>query len=149
MIFHKQWYKNDIKYVRDLHNGSLWLSHQEVCDKIGFKINFLDLLGIIKSTPKRWKQFLDDDMLDDEEFVFNIEKYPKSSKNIYKELVEYKTVYPVQYVYYWEKELNVEIDELDWIKTNIDCHKWAISKTIMMLLFSIEMQRYNDQCQVV
>ena len=55
--------------------------------------------------------------------MFNIENYPKSSKILYEEIVEGKTVYPVQYSHYWQRELNVKIDKLEWLKTYIDCHK--------------------------
>ena len=38
-----------------------------------------------------WKNFLEDDMLNDEEFVFNIENYPKSCKTLYiKKLLNIK-----------------------------------------------------------
>ena len=41
--------------------------------------------------------------------IYNIDTFPKTCKELYKETVEKKFIYPVQYANYWQKELNVYI----------------------------------------
>ena len=56
---------------------------------------------------------------------------------MYQNLLKPIVIIPEQYVLYWEKTLQVTIDEWDWYEHFTECLKWTISTKLRSFYFQI------------
>ena len=61
-------------------------------------------------------------------------------KNIYNKLILEKIVYPENYALYWADELNVYIDDIDWIEEYSQCVKWTVSAKLCSFFYQFRMR---------
>jgi len=105
--------------------------------KSGCNINFLDLLSVINCMPRHWKNQITSEEYEDH--VYTVEKLPLTCKCLYNELINKSSVYPERYVVFWQNELNVDIDELDWFEDYMDVFSWTVSTKLRSFLYQIRM----------
>jgi len=135
MIFNQKWYQCGIKYIKDLIIGNRWITHAELSDKIGIKINFLDLLSIEKAMPDGWKYHFTSNTVNILEYRADTTVF--SCKSLYIDIIKNKVELPECYLRHWENTLNTEIDIEYWFESFTDCFKWTCSSKLRSFLFQI------------
>jgi len=135
VIFHSNWYNHGIRYLRDLLDGDRFYTATELSDKYGLKINFLDLMGIISTIQKEWKNYFTTEPI--KECDYKIETTCFTCKMLYKEIIERRVEIPDSNIRQWEATLNIEIDDWDWLESFSDCFKWTTSTKLRSFMFQL------------
>jgi len=142
MIFNKKMYKAGIRYVKDIVKNGRFLYLNELAEIYDVNISFLEYGGIINAVPRGWKKYIVNNEVscEDEEYVFYVNKIELTCRSIYKEYIEKSYTLPEEYPMSWSRELNVYIDELDWIESYPECMKWTISTKLRSFYYQYRMK---------
>jgi len=140
-LFYKTWYDKGVRYIKDIFNeqGHKFMSIEEIKERYNIDTNFLEYGGLQNCIPKRWKVYIKNGEDINEEYVHKVERQPLNCKYIYNEITKCKFELPEKYADMWKNRLNVEFDELYWMESYIDCHKWTINTTLRSFYFQFRM----------
>jgi len=131
------WYTKGIKTVDDLILNNRWITPIELSEKFGLRINFLDLMGLIKSMPIYWNYHIANKNY--EICDYKINTIVLSCRQLYKILIDRDVIYPEKYAIYWSENLHIEVDELDWVESYVEVFKWTISTKLRSFFFQLRM----------
>jgi len=137
VFFKKSWYQHGIKTLEDLIVNNRWITPAELSTKTGLNINFLDLMGLIKSMPVYWNFHIENENY--ETCKYKIDTIELSCKQLYTSLIDKYVIYPEQYAFFWRDQLHIEIDELDWIENYIDVFNWTVSTKLRSFMYQLRM----------
>jgi len=142
LVFNKRLYQAGIRYIKDIVRKDKFLTTRELYELYHVEVSFLEYGGIINSIPKSWKVSIKNsyDLMDQYEYQFYLDKTVLSCKGIYMEYVKRIHTLPEEYPISWAKELNIDIDELDWIESYIDCLNWTISTKLRSFYYQFRMK---------
>jgi len=157
LFFFQQWYNKGIETVNDLIVQNRWIRYTELTSKTGLKINFLDLLSLIKCIPDDWKNNITND--DYEMCEYNIDTKVLTCKALYNDLLVANAELPDKYPHFWHNVLELDIDVLEWYENYEDVFKWTISSKLRSFFYQLRMgdimsnyklfkmkKRDNSQC---
>jgi len=142
LIFNKKLYQAGVHRIKDIVRDHKFLTTKELNELYHSNISFLEYGGILNAIPKSWKTYVKnaDIELTGEEHIYYIDRITLTCKGIYNELVEKIYTIPEEYPNSWSKELNIQIDELDWIESYQDCVKWTISNKLRSFYYQFRMK---------
>jgi len=134
MLFNKSWYTNGIKTIIDLRIENRWLTAAELNAKHNTPVNFLELLSIQKAIPASWNKHFE---LINEDYVHKIDSTIFITKHLYNDVIKKKFVLTEEFAVYWRNEFKIELDELEWIESYIECFNWTISSKLRSFYFQL------------
>jgi len=137
VFFKRQWYEKGIETVNDLIKENRWLTHEELSIKTGLNINFLELMSLIKCMPDHWKCHIRN--IDYEMCDYNIEIQGLTCKAIYDAFILKYLEIPDRYPQFWQNNLGIPVDEIDWYESYEDVFKWTISTKLRSFLYQLRM----------
>ena len=121
-VYYKDWYNAGIRKIGDITKGNSILSHIEIEEKFGIKINYLTYWGLIQALPKKWKKIIYDFKVDlDNRMSCNVDyvgilcTYPKPNKVFYKIFMSNKSQPPEERINRWGEELDVIIEPGEYL----------------------------------
>jgi len=142
MVFNKKLYQAGVKYLKDIVRENKLLTIRELYELYKVDISFLEYGGIINAIPKEWKKYIKVEyhQMDSLDYQYYVDQTPLTCKGIYNEYIKRIHTLPEQYPISWAKELNIYIDELDWIESYQDCLKWTISTKLRSFYYQFRMK---------
>ena len=119
-VFYLKWFNGGIHYVADLVIDRRWKTLKEIKSEYGLLPKLLEYLGVLNAIDIKWRrQIKSTEPLNLEDtYVYNIDKIcnmKKVNKEVYRELCEHKCEPPTGRWHKWITELNLELNELDWL----------------------------------
>ena len=109
-------------------------------DKYDCKVNFLELLTVIKKVPNHWKYHLV--MEPEVEYTYTIETQSFTCKELYMKLLLNKTIYPESHAQYWCTNLEVEVDDMDCIESYQEVFKLTVSSKLRSFYYQNSYERH-------
>jgi len=142
LVFNKKLYQAGVCYIKDIVKDHRFLTTGELNEFYHLNISFLEYGGILNAIPKTWKSCIKNKNIEvkGEEYVYYIDKISLTCKGIYNEIIENIYTLPEEYPISWARELNVFIDEIDWIENFQECIKWTLSNKLRSFYYQFRMK---------
>lgn len=121
-----------------LDNKNQLYKFEDFVKKYNIDTNFLEYFSVTQSLPKNWKYFFVED--DHQEYKHLISSSSFTCKDIYWELIKGVYEIPEKYAKYWERELEIYIDEIEWVEEYIECFSWTKSIKLRSFYYQIRVR---------
>ena len=138
-VFYKRWYNVGIRYISDLVTNNKWKSIQEIAEEYYINLGLLEYLGILNAVPVQWRRLIkeyNDEIPREDEGTSNIDnicKMVKVNKETYQKLTQVKCEMPTNKWHGWVTDLNLSLNELDWLDCLPLIHKCTTSTKLRSL----------------
>ena len=136
-IFYKKWFEKGVHYIKDIVVGHRWMTLNELENALGFKPKLLDYLGILNSINKDWRRRIKEvEIIESDTPTHNIDKLcavEKVNKVIYYELTQRKCEPPTGRWHKWITDLDLDLNELDWLDSLPTLHMCTTSTRLRSL----------------
>jgi len=142
MVFNKKLYDSGVRYIKDIVRNGKLLTIRELHELYSVNISFLEYGGIINAIPKSWKKYIKMGHTVEElsGYQFYVEKIILTCKEIYNEYIKRIHILPEEYPISWAQELNIIIDEFEWLESYQDCMRWTISSKLRSFYYQFRMK---------
>lgn len=133
-LFNKRLFESGIRFVYELleTDNCHFLTLEQIAEKTGKHIHFLEYHQVLHSIPKEWRQTIKLSTEDPGKISeVNIQAFAgKSRKDIYDSLNRKKAKVPIERFEKWVEELNIDtqhLDVYDWVESFPMCFNYTTS----------------------
>ena len=139
--------RSGIKYIGDLlqRDQRHFLTWEEIRNKSGVKINFLDYYRILQCIPKEWRKTIRDDLEISNSISMEepLRIQGKLHKEIYEDLILKKATVPHDRFDKWQKDLGMaptQLDVFDWVESYPTCFTHTVSVKLRSFEYQLRLR---------